>query len=373
MRLSVPALLAAGVLVSAGSPSPYGRIVHASDMHIARASHAQILLPDGRVFIAGGFSGSGGESAPYRSTEFFDPRSGAFSDGPALTAGRSTLTATLLRDGRVLLAGGYPARGGPRGVAELFDPASDAITLTGHMVVPRAGQTATLLNDGRVLMTGGRDQAQNALASAELYDPRTGTFTLTGSMSVPRAAHTATLLADGRVLIAGGGMGRYPNEHLQAVLEVFDPASGRFSAAGHLLTPRHKHAAALLGDGRVLIAGGSDNRDWGGQFASTEICDISAARCTPGPGMRDHRFKLPGAVTVLPDGDVLIAGGGADAELLTANGARFATVPGTLGAARYFAAATRLADGRVLITGGYAQAHRGLPASREAHLYEPTR
>jgi hypothetical protein len=377
MRRFLPVLVAAGALFSSGvrapvaAPSPYGRIVAAPNMHVARASHAQVLLPDGRVFIAGGFSGSGGESSPYRSTEFFDPRTGAFSDGPLLTVGRSTLTATVQVDGRVLLAGGYSAPGGPRGVAELFDPASGTITVAGQMVVPRAGQTATLLSDGRVLMVGGRDPAQRALASAELYDPRTQTFTLTDSMSVPRAAHTATLLADGRVLVAGGGAGRYPREQLQSRLEIYDPSAGRFSPAGHLLTPRYKHAAALLPDGRVLIVGGSDSRAWSGQFASTEVCDVAAPACAPGPEMKEQRFKLPGAVTGLADGSVLIAGGGADAELLLAGRARLVTVPGTLGAARYFAAATRLADGRVLVTGGYARTRGGLPASNAARLYVP--
>ncbi len=276
MRYSLPAMLAAGALVSTGAPSPYGRIVEASNMHIARASHAQVLLNDGRVFIAGGFSGSGGEQSPYRSTEFFDPRTGTFSDGPDLSVGRSGPTATVLHDGRVLIAGGYSAPGAPRGVAELLDPRTNTIKPTAHMVVRRTGQTATLLRDGRVLMTGGRDQSENELASAELYDPRTGTFALTGSMSVPRGAHTATLLADGRVLVAGGAMGRYPNARVHSLLEVYDPATGRFSAAGHLVTPRYKHAAALLRDGRVLVVGGSDNTDWHGQFASTEVCDVAA-------------------------------------------------------------------------------------------------
>src|SRR6516162_337863 len=85
-------------------------------------------------------------------------------------------------------------------------------TATGSMTMARFGHTATLLVDGRVLIAGGcvKDQfgdptfCKAATDSAELYDPITRTFTATGNMTTPRWSHTATLLPDGRVLIAAG-------------------------------------------------------------------------------------------------------------------------------------------------------------------------
>jgi Galactose oxidase, central domain len=371
MRLTGWVVLIASVLVSSGSEPPNGRIVAISGMRVARANHAQILLSDGEVFIAGGFSGSGGETVPYSSTEFFEPRTGTFRNGPDMAVGRSGATATGLVDGRVLLAGGWTGSESRGETAELLDPRTNAIHLTGRMLASRAGHTATRLLDGRVLITGGRDASETSLASAELYDPQHGTFSAAGSMLVPRSSHAATRLADGRVLITGGSMGRYPAETTHATLEIYDPATGRFGAAGRLMTARYKHAAVRFGDGSVLIVGGSDNRAWNGQLASTEVCDAIAKSCRAGPEMREERFKLPGAVAALRDGSVLIVGGGADGELLDRTGTRLVTVPGSLGAARYFSSATELHDGRVLITGGYAEERGGLPATRAAHLYEP--
>ena len=122
----------------------------------------------------------------------------------------------------------------------------------------RAGKTATLLRDGRVLVTGGyncaKAGADGIWASAELYDPVTGTFSPTGSMGTPRENHTATLLADGRVLIAGGLSGPSPaassavtlasyrtvetSASVLATAEVYDPATGAFGKTGSMSTFR---------------------------------------------------------------------------------------------------------------------------------------
>ncbi len=118
---------------------------------------------------------------------------------------REELTATLLRDGKVLVAG--EAEGGDPISAELYDPATGIFRPTGSMVIPRTNHTATLLNDGTVLIVGGVGITTSfaAIASPEIYDPETGTFGQASSMTAARAGHTATLLTDGRVLITGGG------------------------------------------------------------------------------------------------------------------------------------------------------------------------
>jgi hypothetical protein len=352
-------------------PSGTGSVAEIAAMHIARANHTSTLLPNGKVLIAGGFAGSGSEYSPYRTAELYDPSSGTFQSVTEMSIGRSGHTATLLKNGKVLIVGGWTGRYDLRGSAEIFDPATNRFAATGNLVIERAGNTATLLADGRVLVAGGEDRQENAIASAEIYDPATGKFTLTGSMTDPRGAHTATALKDGRILIVGGGSGHYPSQNVYRSAELFDPATGKFSLAGQMTVGRHKHAAILLRSGKVLIVGGSDNRDWHGEYASAEIFDpVSGAFAATGT-MSTARFKLPAAVALLPDGRVLVAGGGPFAELYDEISGTFTKVPGTLGAARYFASATLIPGGKALITGGYAESGGSLPATPAAWLYQP--
>jgi len=358
-------------LAGAPWPSGPGSVAEIAAMQIARASHTSTLLPNGKVLIAGGFAGSGGEYNPYRSAELYDPSSGRFEAIAEMSIGRSGHTATLLKNGKVLIVGGWTGRYDLRGSAEIYDPAVNTFTPTGNLVVERAGNTATLLADGRVLIAGGEDRRENAIASAEIYDPSTAKFTLTGSMADPRGAHTATALKDGRVLIAGGGSGHYPSQTVYRSAELFDPATGKFTSAGQTTVGRHKHAAILLRSGKVLIVGGSDNRDWHGQYASAEIYDPALGTFTATGAMNTARFKLPAAVTLLPNGKALVAGGGPFAELYDETTGTFTKVPGSLGAARFFASATLLPGGKALITGGYAESGSGLPATPAAWLYQP--
>ena len=158
-------------LAGAPWPSGTGAVSEIAAMHIARASHSSTLLPNGKVLIAGGFAGSGGEYNPYRTAELYDPNSGTFQSVAEMSIGRSGHTATLLKNGKVLIVGGWTGRYDLRGSAEIYDPASNTFTPTGNLVIERAGNTATLLADGRVLITGGEDRQENKIASAEIYDP----------------------------------------------------------------------------------------------------------------------------------------------------------------------------------------------------------
>ncbi len=151
-----------------------------------------------------------------------------------------------------------------------------------------------------MLLVGGTGTGWTFLASAEIYDPGTGTFTATGAMGEPREGHAAVRLVDGRVLVTGGHRGRGAATVVSRTAEIYDVATGRFMPTGAMTIRRHKHDAVTLGDGRVLVLGGADERDNEGVYASVEVFD-PVDRCissrTP-----DERWALQAPGHVLPVG-----------------------------------------------------------------------
>jgi hypothetical protein len=285
------------------------------------------------------------------SVELFDPARNAVRGLGTLAERRAGHTATLLRDGRVLIAGGYD--GEYLASLEIFEPSTKRFRPAGSLTEGRSGHTATLLPDGRVLFVGGVGRGWTFLASAELFDPETGRAERVGSMSVPRESHTATLLADGRVLIIGGHAGRRPNMQVYASAEVFSPRSRRFADAGKLVTARHKHDAIKLSDGHVLVIGGADHTDRV-HYASTEIYDPRTGNFERGPSMANPRYKIAGTSVLLPSGHVLVTSGARVPELLDIASWTFREIPGRLPDAYRFAAAATLRGGDVFIAGGYS-------------------
>ena len=224
--------------------------VATGSMADARYEHTATLLRDGRVLVVGGADMMDGIDN-LATAELYDPLTGKFTRTGSMAQGRAAHTATLLADGRVLIAGGYGGGTLPLTSAEIYDPATGKFTTTGSMTVARLNHTATMLVGGSVLITGGADSNSNVLSSAEIYDPASGTFHATGSMTTPREWHTATTLGDDRVLIVGGfGGGNL------ASAEIYDPATGKFTATGSMKTARKGHTATLLIYGQVIVAGG---------------------------------------------------------------------------------------------------------------------
>ncbi len=313
----------------------------------ARYNPTATLLPNGKVLVTGGADTSNNALA---SAELYDLATGTFTPTGALSTARYNPTGTLLPNGKVLVTGGdnvNSSENSPLASAELYDPTTGTFTLIGAMGARRNLHTATLLPNGKVLIAGGTWSNP----SAELYDPATGTFTATGSMGTNRWGHTATLLPNGKVLIAGGEA--FASNNTLASAELYDPATGTFTATGSLATPRRSYTATLLPNGKVLIAGGYS--DFGNYFALAELYDPATGTfAATGPMGIQRTFHT---ATLLPNGKVLIVGGHngfvavASAELYDPVTGTFAPT-GSMGMARFFHTATLLPTGQILIAGG---------------------
>jgi hypothetical protein len=188
-------------------------------------------------------------------------------------------------------------------------------------------------------------------------------FQATGSMHYTRVAHTATLLNDGRVLFAGGYAGSVISS-----AELYDSKAGSFTETGSLSVARSKHTAGVLPDGRVLIAGGSDSRGWSGNLSSAEIYDPHSGKFTAASAMNDSRFKLPDEAVQLPSGRLLVAGGSKEAEIFDPVSGKFFVVSGEMNDKWHYLSETKLRDGRVLLAGGYPNSDQ---ATAQTWIYRP--
>jgi N-acetylneuraminic acid mutarotase len=270
-------------------------------------------------------------------------------------------TATLLKNGKVLVVGGSNARPSSLGslaTAELYDPQSNSWALAASMHTPRSYHTATLLADGRVLVVGGieasNDVTGTVLASAELYDPLTNSWTPAAPLPVARARHAAVLLADDRVLVIGGtDSERLPSFSYFPTAELYDPATQSWSLAASMNYARINATSTLLPDGRVLVVG-----DDGVNERTAEVFDPGSDRWLPIPDPAVGRAE--NVAVRLRDGTVLVAGGVGETSAQVFDWRRNSwSSAGALTTVRAMATATVLGDGRVLVAGGFG--NRSIP------------
>ena len=292
-------------------------------------------------------------------------QSGTFMTTGKMAVSRTGHTATLLRDGRVLITGGFNYNNLNKFTvldsAELYDPSTGTFTPTGTMTTSRWSHTATLLSDGRVLIVGGLPEASAYPSSAELYDPVTGVFTRLGNLPTNGRAGDASaiLLSSGKVLITS-----------QPMAQIYDPATGLFIPAGPIKYGYGTSEPVVLRDGRgVLIAAYHD-------VSLYSIAGDSLQLVTSIPG----DYAAGPSATLLANGKVLIAGGAPGDYDSTTKEAflydpRSATLESTglMLFSRDGHTATLFPDGHVLIVGGYDGDlyDTGVPSLWNAEEYDP--
>jgi galactose oxidase-like protein len=314
------------------------------------------LLPDGKVLV--------GEFPE----ELYDPSTGTWSDSSTLKMRRSGYTATLLGNGNVLVAGGYDLSTGsddegpqPTNTAELYDPATGESRFTGNLNFLGGRHIAMLLPNGKVLLAG-------SAPTAELYDPATGKWSLTGNLSTAGYnPYAAALLQNGKVLVAGGYL--LEGQPYSASAEVYDPDTETWSSTGSLNTPRGYHTLTTLPNGNVLVSGGE-----GDVFPFIKKLN-TAEIYNPATGLWSLTGKLSTArghhtATLLSTGQVLVVGGITESTGRSNSAELYDPATGTwnatasLNTARYNHSATLLNNGRVLVAGGGGLEH-------SAELYHP--
>ncbi|HSC79786.1 MAG TPA: kelch repeat-containing protein [Chitinolyticbacter sp.] len=219
----------------------------AAAMHTGRAGHATVRLQDGRVLVVGGYNATGINAPGLASAEIYDPATGQWTQIP-LQIGRAEPKAVLLSSGKVLIAGGsaYTVS------TELFDPQTNSFSDAGNLPQGLQDFALTALPDGRALLAGGATSALVTVNSTLLWDAMQGGWRSNATLAQPRRYATATVLGNGKVLIAGGQC-----TDCDRAAELFDPATGTFSNTGPTQSGHYMNETVLLADGRVLLTGGS--------------------------------------------------------------------------------------------------------------------
>lgn len=365
--LLLPILTAYGV----GLPNPFHNVfVRVWNMNVARYGHQSVLLNDGRVLIFGGAAGN---------AEIYNPKTKSFKliGKPANASGVSTMT--LLKDGKVLLAG-YNKK------TDLFNPKTNTFKPSGSLNYPRNYHTATLLKDGRVLIVGGERIAPNLGINdmiaeySEIYNPETQKFEIGPKLNTPRLKHGAVLLDDGNVLVVGGA----DNKERFSSAEIYDVKTNKFIKINNMNHIRVHPQVLKLKNGKVLIASGYG--EWiptkirhEGESDWEEMIEIY----NPETGkfndfIKNETIDPTSRITLLKNGNVLFTAGSKnkqwyvidtkDSAILNINKKEIIKGP-NLNVKRDYHSDILLNDGTVLITGGRHPSN--LKIEKSAELYIP--
>lgn len=359
------------VVASAPLSSAQGTFSNTGNMNTARYRHTGVLLPSGQVLVAGGVDASANALS---SAELYNPVTGTWTVTGSMADTRQAHTATLLPNGEVLVAGGFVFNT-CSATAELFNPSTGRWKSTGSMTQGRCSHTATLLSNGQVLVAGGYVLGSDfnpSLASAELYNPSTGSWQATGSLNVARSGAAAVLLTNGQVL-AGGGTnvaadGTYT---LLASTELYNPSNGQWAVAQSLNSASPTATLTLLGNGDVLEVGGP------GEFADPSV------RTWTNTGGYPRVAEVGGGhgETLLRTGEVLVTGTRCNYSGCShiATGSCFLynvstnswSIAGSMHHSRVYHTATLLPNGQVLVAGGQFGINPGTNVLASAELYTP--
>jgi N-acetylneuraminic acid mutarotase len=341
----------------------------AASLATGREEHTATLLPNGKVLVAGGTDGRGTVLA---SAELYDPVKDRWTSAGSMSETRIDHTATLLPSGKVLVAGGLvmPYPGPSLASAELYDPSTNRWSMAAPMIESRTRHTATLMRDGRVLVVGGQrfDFHDGGLfpgrpMDAEIYDPKANQWSATSPMGVSRLGQTATVLPDGRVLVVGG---RDDAIGIFNSTEIYDPANDRWISAAPMAVARTGHVAIAMANGDVFVAGGEgvEPNDLNISLASAELFDPLTDVWVTVATMAE--FHSADTATLLRNGTVLVVGatGQSRAEVYDLAHDRWSLTGPSMD--RYQHTATRLRGGKVLIVGGY-----GIESLASVLVYDP--
>jgi hypothetical protein len=361
--IALSGLLTVGIAAATAAPAfgrAHGTFTNTGSMHTGRVYHTATLLKNGQVLVAGGLS-LGLEDFVLSSAELYNPSTGTWTETGSMTQPREFHTATLLANGEVLVTGGCC----PSDTAELYNPSTGQWRTTGSMTVARDMHSAVLLHDGEVLVAGGQTGSNTdafLTNTAELYDPSADTFTATGSMNDARAAAPLTLLQNGEALIAGGGN---LNGSGPCTAELF--SNGQWSLTSDLSSCGATYdTAALLSNGDVVIDAGN------GTASQSQFYDPSTNVWQPTLGQQKVNL---GPLALLATGKVLVAGCklgigsvACSSTALYDPSTNEWTPTGRLNTVRAGHTLTRLLNGLVLATGGR---HGEELSLKTAELYTP--
>ncbi len=358
------------VLATSRDCNPNGVASPTGAMILGRVGHTATRLRSGKVLVAGGridpiaSRSQDSRNAVTASAELYDPTTGSWSATGPMNHARTFQAAVLLPSGKVLVAGGRTdvPRFEPITSAELYDPDTASWTETGDMRDARDSFALIVLRSGKVFVTPGLDPYNDAYAY-EVYDPATGSWSGIGGAAVRFGS--ATLLSSGKVLVIGRGS--------LGTAQVYDPPSNTWRPAGTMMMARDSYTSTLLPSGKVLVAGGAEGFAWYPATSSSEIYDPGSGTWTQATSMTSPRKGA--SATLLPSGDVLVAGGWTDqgsptldsVDLYDASGGW--TALGVMAAPRVSFTATLLRSGALLFAGGYGPGDgNGFSASAEIYV-----